>query len=67
MNRELVNWLNQVAQGLPADVVRIEETNYNICVYWHERTRGSEQLVLEFLKDCASMPLLTADPEDTAQ
>lgn len=67
MNKELARWLDEVAPGLPADVVQIEEDSYNICVYWHERTLGDEQAVLDFLKDCTELPLIEPDPVDTAE
>jgi len=67
MNKELIKWLKAVAPGLPADVVQIEEDSYNICVYWHERTMGDEQAVLNFLKDCAELPLIEPDPAGTEE
>lgn len=67
MNKELAGWLEEVAPDLPTDVIQIEEDAYNICVYWHERTMGDEQAVLDFLKHCAELPLVEPDPTDTAQ
>ena len=67
MNKELIRWLEEVAPRLPTDVVQIEEDSYNICVYWHERTTGDEQAVLDFLKNCAELPLIEPDSADTTE
>ncbi len=67
MNKELAEWLWEIAPSLPADVVQIEEDSYTLCVYWHERTRGDEQAVLDFLKDCVELPLIEPDLSDSAE
>ena len=61
---ELGNWLNRSIESLPEDVEQVEESGYNITVYWHERENGSEQAVLDFLRQCADLPLHTPDKED---
>jgi len=58
MNKELARWLEGVAPDLPTDVIQIEEDSYNICVYWHERSKGDEQAVLGFLKHSAELSLI---------
>ena len=64
MNKQLAEWLEDVACDLPADVVQIEENSYNISVYWHEGTKGDEQAVLDFLKHSAELSLIEPNPED---
>ena len=67
MNKELVKWVEAVAPDLPADVVQVEEDSYNICVYWHERSRGDEQAVLDFLKQSTKLSLIESRFADTAK
>ena len=67
MNKQLAGWLEDVAPNLPADVVQIEEDNYNICVYWHERFKGDEQVVLDFLKHSIDLSLVEPGLADTAK
>jgi len=67
MNKQLAGWLEDVAPDLPSDVVQIEEDSYNICVYWHESTRGDEQAVLDFLKHSTELSLIEPGPADTAK
>ena len=45
-------WVTLVLGELPVDVVQIKEENFNISLYWNERTQGDEKVVLKFLKDC---------------
>ena len=54
---DLAAWLPEQVVQLPADVEQVEEMNYNIIVYWHERRPGDEKKVFEFLKQCAGLPL----------
>lgn len=61
---ELRNWLNSSVKSLPLDVEQVEESDYCITVYWHEREKGSEQSVIGFLKQCAELPLHKALPAD---
>ena len=67
MNRQLREWLENTAPDLPSDVVQVEEDSYSICVYWHESTRGDEQVVLDFLKQTAELPLIASGPADTGR
>jgi len=64
MNRQLAEWLENIAPDLPTDVVQIEEDSYNISVYWHESIKGDEQAVLDFLKHSAELSLIEPNPED---
>lgn len=57
MSEELVEYLNETIEQLPDDVEQVEENTYNLTVYWHERTKGSEQQVIDFLKNCVALPL----------
>lgn len=67
MNKQLTEWLEDVAPDLPADVVQIEEDSYNISVYWHESIKGDEQAVLDFLKHSTALSLIEPGPADTAK
>jgi hypothetical protein len=67
MNKELAGWLQDVAPGLPADVIQIEEDSYTISVYWHERIKGEEQAVLDFLKNSGELLLIEPSPGGTAE
>jgi hypothetical protein len=67
MNNELAEWIEAVAPGLPPDVVQIEEDSYNICVYWHERSKGDEQTVLGFLKHSSELSLIESGLANTAK
>jgi len=67
MNKQLVGWLEDVAPNLPADVVQIEENSCNISVYWHERSKGDEEVVLGFLKNSTELSLIVSDLADTAK
>ncbi len=62
MNKQLSGWIEGIAPDLPADVVKIEEDSYNICVYWHERIKGDEHAVLDFLKHSAELSLIEPGP-----
>lgn len=64
MNRQLTEWLENIAPDLPTDVVQVEEDSYSICVYWHESNRGDEQVVLDFLKRTAELPLIESGSAD---
>ena len=57
MSIDLQDWIKNQTASLPEDVEKIEELGYQIAVYWHERTAGSEESVINFLKTCASLPL----------
>ena len=61
---ELKNFLERAKESLPEDVEQVEESSYNIVVYWHERTPGSEDNVLNFLQKCAELPLHDPPPEE---
>ncbi|MBL6690982.1 MAG: hypothetical protein ISP91_11365 [Pseudomonadales bacterium] len=61
---ELKNWLNNSIESLPNDVDQVEESRYTITVYWHEAEKGSEQIVLDFLRQCADLPLNKPVEED---
>ena len=67
MNNKLAEWIEAVAPDLPPDVVQIEEDSYNICVYWHEGTKGDEQTVLGFLKNSSELPLIESGLANTAK
>ena len=67
MSKQLIEWLEDVAPDLPSDVVQIEEDSYNICVYWHESTRGDEQAVLDFLKHSTELSLIEPGPAGTSE
>ena len=67
MNKQLAEWLENAAPNLPADVVQIEEDSYNIRVYWHERFKGDEQVVLSFLKNSTELSLIESGLADTAK
>lgn len=62
----LRDWVEAAVGDLPHDVEQVEESNQLISVYWHERENGSESAVIDFLKQCASLPLsqADADPDD---
>ena len=57
LSSELMTFLEKAKEELPSDVEKVEESSYNIFVYWHERTPGSEDNVLNFLTKCAELPL----------
>lgn len=57
MSEELKRFVDAEVHHLPADVEQVEESGYNIVVYWHERVKGSEAVVLNFLKSCAELAL----------
>ncbi len=61
---ELRNWLNNSIESLPEDVDQVEESRYDITVYWHEAQKGTEQAVLDFLRQCADLPLHKPVEED---
>jgi len=61
---ELKAWLNNSIESLPNDVDQVEESRYTITIYWHEAEKGSEQIVLDFLKQCADLPLHKPVEED---
>ena len=56
LSRELKNFLDDAKRSLPGDVLKVEESSSNIILYWHERTAGSEDNILNFLKKCAELP-----------
>lgn len=64
MNTELIDWLNNAIEALPEDVEQVEEVNYNITVYWHEKTKGSETTLFDFLKHCADQALHAPSEDD---
>jgi hypothetical protein len=57
MSDELCVWLDENINTLPNDVMQVDETSYNVTVYWHERVKGEEEKVFSFLKHCAGLPL----------
>ena len=57
MSEELKAWLDEALVSLPEDVEQVQESRYRIEVCWHERSMGTEQLVLDFLEHCAKLPL----------
>lgn len=59
MSEALRVWLFDNIKTLPADVEQVEEMNYMITVYWHERHATDEQVVIDFLKTCNDLPLHT--------
>ena len=67
MNKQLAGWLEDVAPNLPVDVVQIEEDSYNVSVYWHERFKGDEQVVLDFLKHSTDLSLVESGLADTVK
>lgn len=68
MNAELKSYVNSSLDEMPEDVLQIEEVSWNIVVYWHERTPGTEDYVLNFLHKCVEIPVhdpvLLASPDD---
>lgn len=62
---ELRSFLTNRIGGLPDDVVRVEEEDYTISVYWREKG-GTEALeaIVSFLKDCRETPLHKTLPDD---
>jgi hypothetical protein len=50
--------------GLPDDVIRVEEQKFIISIYWRERAdpQGLTKL-LDFLRDCAALPLVSSAGE----
>lgn len=53
----LLDWIETEVTMLPADVQQVEEDTFTITIYWHEREKGSQDKVFDFLKACAAMPL----------
>ena len=64
MSDTLKKVLDDALDVLPEDVEQVEESDYNISVYWHERAAGSEDNVLNFLRNCAASPLHEPPTED---
>ena len=61
LSTELTAFLERELPRLPDDVQRVEEVASLISVYWHERQPGTEQQVISFLKQCATLPLHPPD------
>ncbi len=61
---ELRNFLATSIESLPDDVDQVEESRYCITIYWHEADKESVQDVLDFLKQCADLPLHKPVEED---
>ncbi|MGI9323368.1 MAG: hypothetical protein ACR2PJ_07285 [Pseudomonadales bacterium] len=57
MSDELLAFLAAKLSSLPQDVQQVEEVSYNIAVYWQEREAGTEEAVIDFLKECSQLPL----------
>jgi hypothetical protein len=64
MSGVLKRFLDEEVPKLPDDVEQVEESDYNIVVYWRERTKGSEGNVLDFLKRCAELALREPDKNE---
>ncbi len=65
MSQALRAWLDAAVKKLPEDVEQVEESVYTISVYWHERQQFTEGAVIDFLKDCANLPLHEpVDPDE---
>jgi hypothetical protein len=58
--RALHEYLVGMVDSLPDDVIRVEEQKFIISIYWRERAtpEGLAKLI-DFLKDCAALPLVT--------
>ncbi len=61
---EMIAFLNDSISALPADVEKVEEIAYNICIYWHEREEGSEEQVISFLKSASEVSLHIVNEDD---
>jgi len=65
LNVPLRHFLETRIAALPADVKRLEESEFIISVYWQEREDGvGLTKIIDFLKDCAA---LKAIPDATQQ
>ena len=58
LSKEMVGFLVNEIASLPDDVVKIDEMNYVLSVYWHERS-GEAGLasIVRFLNGCVEIPL----------
>ena len=56
LSPELINFIDASKGLLPEDMIKVEESSYGIIIYWHERTAGTEDDVLNFLQKCAELP-----------
>ena len=57
---EFIRYLTDKMSHLPEDVVRIEEVNRVISVYWHERSEEAGlQSIVEFLTGCLAIKPIT--------
>ena len=58
LSEEMGNFLVNEVASLPDEVVKIDEMNYVLSVYWHERS-GEEGLasIVRFLNGCVEIPL----------
>lgn len=56
----LVQFLKIQIDTLPKDVMRIDENNYTVSVYWHESESAMAiDNVIDFLKDCVNLDTTT--------
>ena len=56
LSPEFIRYLTDRISHLPDDVVRIEEANRVISVYWHERSEEAGlQSIVEFLTGCLAI------------
>jgi len=67
LSAELKDYLDEVVETLPTDVEQVEESGYNIVVYWHERQEGTEEKVFDFLRKCAELPLHRPEENDDSK
>jgi len=64
---QLKSAIREGLQQLPADVVVVEEKNYQVSIFWHER--GGEAglaAMIHFLKTVVSTPLIEPEEDDSA-
>ena len=69
LSEEMGNFLVNEIASLPDDVVKIDEMNYVLSVYWHERSRQAGLAsIVRFLNGCIEIPLHNLqddlDPEE---
>lgn len=67
MSDELIECIESRINQLPDDVEQVEEVGYIITIDWHEKTVGQEQIVIDFLKHCAAVPLHKPDDTDVIE
>lgn len=64
MDDDFCQWLIAAVERLPQDVEQVEEASFNISVYWHETTEGTESDVFEFLNQCRDRQLYKSVDDD---